>query len=177
MVTVPRWAVQSVPAGALTPYGPHKGTPIESWTLCVDARCYPISQAGISAPLSSGSGLCPVAPPCPSCQPQGPTAWAKTEAVQARRSRDLSVADVHLGEGSCPRWPVFWFFHQSISEGVGGTPPGTWVLITVRGHIQHSDDGRFCFQELSRILGLETDQAGRGDVVLDLSPLLFQGPF
>lgn len=89
----------------------------------------------------------------------------------------LSVADVHLGEGSCPRWPVFWFFHQSISEGVGGTPPGTWVPITVRGHIQHSDDGRFCFQELSRILGLETDQAGRGDVVLDLSPLLFQGPF
>lgn len=69
------------------------------------------------------------------------------------------------------------FFHQSISEGVGGTPPGTWVPITVRGHIQHSDDGRFCFQELSRILGLETDQAGRGDVVLDLSPLLFQGPF
>lgn len=30
----------------------------------------------------------------------GPISWAKTEAVQVRRSQDLSVAEVHLGRCS-----------------------------------------------------------------------------
>ena len=37
----------------------------------------------------------------------------------------------------------FLFFYQSISEGMGGTLPGIWATISVKGCRQHSDDVRF----------------------------------
>ena len=107
------------------------------------------SQAGMSAPLSSRSRVRTCSPSVGLPPEPGPISRAETEAVLVKRSQDLCVAEGQLQRRREERmaardcWRVLCAsFYQSRSDGVGGTPSGTWVSVTVTGHLPLSDNVR-----------------------------------